>query len=156
MTVPALHPDGAEEELNRFLRSVRVVSVNRELIVDHRNSFWSFVVEYLMDHKTAPATIPDTGNKRMDYKDVLSPEDFTLFVKLRDWRKEVSTREAVPVYTVFTNAQLAEMVEKKVKTLAQLKMIEGVGDSRIEKYGSAVMAILNEKTDADDVKALEP
>ena len=73
MTVPALHPDGAEEELNRFLRSVRVVSLKRELIVDHGNSFWSFVVEYLMDNKTAPASIPDAGNKRTDYKDLLSP-----------------------------------------------------------------------------------
>ena len=43
--------------------------------------------------------------------------------------------DGVPVCTIFTNAQMAEIVKKKVKTLAELGNVEGVGTSRIEKYG---------------------
>ncbi len=44
-----------------------------------------------------------------------------MFVKLRDWRKETAVREAVPVYTVFMNEQLAAMVQNKVSTKAGLR-----------------------------------
>jgi len=40
---------------------------------------------------------------------------------------------------VFTNEQLADMVKKRVSTKAALKEIEGVGESRIEKYAEAVL-----------------
>lgn len=130
--------------MNRFLRSVRVVSVSRELINDKYHSFWSFVVEYLMQNKTEPSQAPRAGNQRVDYKDTLTPEAFALFAKLRDWRKEAAAREAVPVYTIFTNAQLAEMAEKKVNSLADLKKIDGVGDARMDKYGHEVIGILTE------------
>ena len=39
--------DGAESELNRFLASVRVVHVQRELVDCRENSFWAIAVEYL-------------------------------------------------------------------------------------------------------------
>jgi superfamily II DNA helicase RecQ len=43
------------------------------------------------------------------------------------------------VYVVFSNEQLAQVVQKKVSSKAALKEIEGVGDSRVEKYGAAVL-----------------
>jgi superfamily II DNA helicase RecQ len=36
---------------------------------------------------------------------------------------------------VFTNAQLAKMVESRVQSEQGLAAIEGVGQSKIEKYG---------------------
>jgi superfamily II DNA helicase RecQ len=51
----------------------------------------------------------------------------------------VAEKEGVPVYVVFTNEQLAEMVKKKVSSKAALKEIEGVGEARVEKYGDAVL-----------------
>jgi superfamily II DNA helicase RecQ len=75
----------------------------------------------------------------VDYKEVLKPEEFEVFSRLRDWRKGVAEKDSVPVYVVFTNEQLAEMVKRRVSTKAALKEIEGVGESRIEKYGDAVL-----------------
>lgn len=40
------------------------------------------------------------------------------------------------VYTIFTNEQLAAMVQAKAVDRAALEKIAGVGDSRIEKYGA--------------------
>jgi superfamily II DNA helicase RecQ len=61
-----------------------------------------------------------------------------VFSRLREWRKGVSEKEGAPVYTIFTNEQLAQMVQKEVRSKAALKEIEGVGEARVEKYGEAI------------------
>ena len=58
-----------------------------------------------------------------------------MFARLREIRKEIAQADAVPVYTVFTNEQLAQMVQARATTKAALEKIAGVGDARIEKYG---------------------
>jgi ribonuclease D len=78
----------------------------------------------------------------VDYKEVLKPEEFEVFSRLRDWRKATADKEGVPVYVVLTNEQLAQMVQKKTNSKAGLKEIEGVGDARVEKYGDALLQIL--------------
>lgn len=76
---------------------------------------------------------------------MLSPENFAIFARLRDWRKETAAREAAQLYNVFMNDQLAAMVEKRITTKKGLMEIEGVGEARVEKYGDAVLAILKEE-----------
>ncbi len=78
----------------------------------------------------------------MDYKEILKPEDFAVFARLRDLRKEIAQAEAVPVYTIFTNEQLAQMVQQKATSKTGLEKVAGVGDARIEKYGSRVLTVL--------------
>jgi len=73
------------------------------------------------------------------YKEVLSPDEFTVFAKLRDVRKEIAQPEAVPVYTIFTNEQLAEMVKIRTTAKGDLEKIAGLGDARIEKYGARMI-----------------
>jgi superfamily II DNA helicase RecQ len=99
-------------EMNAFLRSHRVLAVRKEFVGDGENSFWTFCVEYL---ESAPAGLTAPGGKlpKVDYKEVLKPEEFEVFSRLRDWRKGVAEKEGVPVYVVFTNEQLAEMVKKR-------------------------------------------
>ena len=98
-TIPLKTTREVETELNHFLRSQRILTVHREFVSQGENSFWTMAVEYMSDGDTSPK---DTGRKRVDYREILSPADFALFVKLRDWRKQVGEKEAVPVYTVFT------------------------------------------------------
>lgn len=81
---------------------------------------------------------------KVDYKERLSAEDFASFARLREWRKQVSQAEAVPVYTVFTNEQLAQMVQQPVTSKQSLEQIAGVGDARVEKYGSQILEILQQ------------
>ena len=100
-----------EASLNLFLRQNRVLTVHREFVQDKHNSHWSLLVEYLSDNGESPQTRgKEAGKSRIDYKEVLSPQDFAVFVKLRDWRKQQAEESAVPVYTNFTNQQLANMV----------------------------------------------
>ena len=48
----------------------------------------------------------------------------------------------MPVYTIFTNEQLAQMVQARATTKAALEQVAGVGDARIEKYGARMLEVL--------------
>ena len=71
--------------------------------------------------QAAPRPSPAaTKGKRIDYRDVLSEADFAVFKRLREWRKQVAAAEGVPVYTVFTNEQLATIVTTRPASLPAL------------------------------------
>jgi len=148
-TIPIKATREVETELNRFLRSQRVLTVHREFVSQGENSFWTMAVEYLSDGGDDTRKPP--GKKRVDYREVLSPEDFALFVKLRDWRKQVAEKEAVPVYTIFTNEQLAEMAKEKVASKVEMKGIQGVGEARMRKYGDAVLGVVSGDQTKSDI-----
>ncbi len=136
--VPVKNTSAAELEMNAFLRGHRVLSVKKELVADGENSFWTFCVEYLEGGPVVVA-VPGGRSPKVDYKELLKPEEFEVFLRLREWRKQVAEKEGVPVYVVFSNEQLAAMVRQRVASKAALKEIEGLGDARVEKYGAAVL-----------------
>jgi superfamily II DNA helicase RecQ len=137
--LPVKNLDAAEAEMNAFLRSHRVLTVKKEFVADGENSFWTFCVEFLESAPGGPGGASLSGRPKVDYKEVLKPEEFEVFSRLREWRKGVAEKEGVPVYVVFSNEQLAEMVRQRVASQEQLKQIEGVGEARVEKYGAAVL-----------------
>jgi superfamily II DNA helicase RecQ len=140
-----------ESELNRFLRSHRILTVHHEFVSDGESSFWYFAVEYLKsDSATRHPATDRSGKKRIDYKEVLSPEDFSVFAVLRNWRKQTAERAGVPVYTIFTNEQLATIVTKRIHSKKALRDIEGVGEARMEKYGDAVLQVIRELVKASE------
>ena len=72
---------------------------------------------------------------------MLKPEEFEVFSRLREWRKTAADKEGVPVYVVFTNEQLAEMVQKRMSTKAALQEIEGVGEARVQAFLAAELKL---------------
>ncbi len=150
--VPIRGIEEAEAEINRFLRSVRVVSLQREFVAQGDNSFWSMAVEYLAN---SSRTAAGSKKSRVDYKEVLAPEVFAVFAKLREWRKAKAAQEAVPVYTIFTNEQLAQISQKNVSTKVGLQQIDGIGQGRVKKYGNEVLKILAQQCQGDENEAGE-
>src|SRR5262249_189933 len=100
-TVPIQDDGRASGELNAFLQSHRTLAVDRRWVDEGASSFWSFCIDYL--DGTPGASAGGRGaaaRNRIDYKEVLSPEQFGVFVRLRDLRREIAQAEGVPVYTV--------------------------------------------------------
>lgn len=126
------------EDLNAWLAGHRVASVTHHLAATAGGSMLVFVVE---TSAAAPAG-PSASRSRIDYRAELSEEDFAVFSRLRDWRKQTAEAEGVPVYAVFTNAHLAEMAKGETKSTADLLKIDGVGPARVEKHGEALLQIL--------------
>ncbi len=135
--IPIKSISETEEELNRFLRGRRILSIQKEFVAERENSFWTFLIEYL-EQAPIPTQNGDAKSK-IDYKQVLTEDEFALFSRLRDLRKELAARESIPVYAIFTNEQLSEMAKKKVRTKADLQKIAGVGEAKITKYGGALI-----------------
>lgn len=79
---------------------------------------------------------------KVDYKEVLNADDFAVFARLRELRKQLAERDGVPPYAVFTNEQLAAIVQGRVASAAALKAIDGVGDARVKKHAAPVLAIM--------------
>lgn len=156
-TVPIQDEGSAAEQLNGFLRSHKVLAVDRRWVEQGPSSFWSFCVDYL-ESGSGPRNGPraDGPRSRVDYREVLKPEDFAVFAKLRQWRKDTAQAEAVPVYTIFTNEQLAQMVQARTTSKAGLEKIAGVGDARIDKYGPPVLELLQREWTAPNEAGGKP
>jgi DNA helicase-2/ATP-dependent DNA helicase PcrA len=68
--------------------------------------------------------------------------DEALFERLRAWRLEIARAEALPAFTVFTDATLVAIAESMPRSPEELLRVSGVGESKRAKYGDAVLEIL--------------
>ncbi|MBI4847817.1 MAG: DNA helicase RecQ [Nitrospirae bacterium] len=61
--------------------------------------------------------------------------DRALFERLRGIRKRLADIQQVPPYIIFSDKTLQDMCRRFPSTLPELKMISGVGDTKLERYG---------------------
>jgi len=140
--VPVRDSVDSEQELNRFIGGHKVLSIDRHLIDQGMNSFWAICVDYLNSLAAETTGLANLSRSRVDYKTILPPDEFEVFSRLRDLRKELAQIEAVPVYALFTNEQLAQMVQRRCHSKSDLASIEGVGDVKIDKYADRLLPLL--------------
>ena len=137
-TIPVINPEAATSRLDQFLGATPIAQVEKHLVADGQNSFWTFCISYYDNSDEAAAV----RARKVDFREVLSEPDFAVFAKLRTLRKDLAEKEGVPAYAIFSNDQLAAMVTQKVTTAAALTALNGVGESRLQKYGAQFLAIL--------------
>jgi len=63
---------------------------------------------------------------------------------LRTKRNELAQEQGVPAYIIFHDATLMEMVEYHPTTVHELGQINGVGATKLEKYGDEFLFILKQ------------
>ena len=61
---------------------------------------------------------------------------------LKEWRSKRARADAVPAYVVFHDRTLAEIAERRPRSLDQLAEIPGVGPAKLERYGDELLAAL--------------
>ena len=141
-TVSIHSGDDTEAELNRFLAAHRIIAIDRQFVSNGANSAWSVCVSFDDGATSGAARSAMARRGKVDFKDVLSDAEFAVFARLRALRKERADAEGIPAYAIFTNEQLAEMVQKRVTSATALREIPGIGEARVEKYGPAFLPIL--------------
>ena len=62
---------------------------------------------------------------------------------LRAWRSEMARKHGVPAYVVFNDATLEGIATTRPRTHAQLRAIAGIGDKKLERYGDALIALVD-------------
>ncbi|MGL4990134.1 MAG: DNA helicase RecQ [Sarcina sp.] len=70
--------------------------------------------------------------------------DQELFKKFRILRRDLSRRENVKPYNIFTDNVLIDIVNNLPNDLTKLKEIQGLGDEKIKKYGPFIRTIIND------------
>jgi ATP-dependent DNA helicase RecQ len=83
----------------------------------------------------------------------LTAADAARLERLRRWRLEVSRRDGVPAYVVFHDRTLAALAAAAPRTASDLSLVPGVGPSKLERYGTDLLALLNGPDEADDDEA---
>ena len=64
-----------------------------------------------------------------------TPADPELLRRLQQLRGRLAQQAGVPGYVVFSDKTLREMAAIRPQTLAQMRLVNGVGDFKLEKYG---------------------
>jgi ATP-dependent DNA helicase RecQ len=67
-----------------------------------------------------------------------------LFQKLVALRRDIAKEASVPPYIIFHDTTLKDMVSKLPVDLDSMKEVSGVGNTKLEKYGSRFIAIIKD------------
>jgi ATP-dependent DNA helicase RecQ len=73
----------------------------------------------------------------------LTPEQEAVFDELRAWRGATAKEQGVPAYVVFHDATLRAIAVTAPATLGELAAINGVGESKLAKYGEGILGVLH-------------
>lgn len=65
-----------------------------------------------------------------------------LFEKLRLVRRELAIKAKLPPYMIFSDATLIEMAQKMPVTLEDMSHIRGIGEFKLNKYGSEFLNVI--------------
>ena len=72
----------------------------------------------------------------------LPPEAEPVFERLRAWRTSVAKELGMPPYVIFHDATLRLIAASPPSTLDELRQVNGVGATKLEKYGQAILDVL--------------
>ncbi|HWF01982.1 MAG TPA: DNA helicase RecQ [Caulobacteraceae bacterium] len=76
-----------------------------------------------------------------DPAESLAGETREMFERLREWRRSEAGRQKVPPYFIFSNETLAAIARERPAGLADLRRIDGVGETKLAHYGAAVLEV---------------
>lgn len=68
-----------------------------------------------------------------------------LVSELKKFRLAQSREEKIKPFYIFSDAQMEELIDKKPQTKEELKAVPGFGEKKTEKYGEAILRILQGK-----------
>jgi DNA helicase-2/ATP-dependent DNA helicase PcrA len=141
--------DDVEEERRLFHVAITRASRHATIVTGARPS--PFVADLTTEPSAArvvsshrpepPTTRPNSGSSTSaDPTADLDEAAQRRFAALRDLRNDL--RDGKPAYVVFDNKTLAAIARQAPTTLRDLGRISGVGPAKLERYGDAVIALV--------------
>ena len=131
----------ASAELNNFLKSHRIINVEKRLIDGDRGTGWVFLVEYT-DIEGGKSAY--TMSSKVDWRDVLNPSQFAVYDFLRKKRKEIGDKTKIPFYGILSNEQLALMAQNPPKTKEDFLKIKGVNEAKYKQWGDVFLKFIKD------------
>ena len=73
----------------------------------------------------------------------IAPHEAHRWDQLRSTRAKLAREQGVPAYVIFHDATLVQMLHERPQTLDEMAKINGVGASKLAKYGEAFLNVLH-------------
>ncbi len=87
-------------------------------------------------------TIKSRIASRPTVKALVAEEDEPLLAALKSKRRELAEAMKAPAYVVFPDRTLIEMATHKPQTLDEFARLSGVGEKKLEKYGTTFVSVI--------------
>ncbi len=121
-----------EEILNSFILKNNIKSISCDFFCSCNNPYWTVLLEY--------EAILQTHEKEQIQK--LDKPQSELLKNLFELRKNLASKDGIPVFIIATNKQLKDIVTSAPETIEQLKQVNGFGTKKIQKYGRQILDTL--------------
>jgi ATP-dependent DNA helicase RecQ len=73
---------------------------------------------------------------------IVDDADVVLLDSLKALRTRLARAQNVPAYVVFSDRTLAELATHRPTTPGAMREIHGVGDAKLERYGTAFLEVI--------------
>jgi ATP-dependent DNA helicase RecQ len=135
--------DKEEEERRLFYVAMSRAKTNLYLTYSKKPTY--FIKDNMIKIiKNLPVSKNQTSTKKEETTQPLTNEDQNLNNKLKSWRKETATEQNLPAYCIINNKTIEEITINKPQDFHDLEKIHGIGEQKIEKYGSQILRIIEE------------
>lgn len=95
------------------------------------------------DHPARGGSVGPRPKKRSNAElESLDADARAVFERLREWRSTTAAEAKVPAYVVFTDATLLALAELRPSDAHGLVGIPGIGQTKRERYGEAVLEVI--------------
>ena len=138
--LPSRRAKGEELADERRLLYVGLTRAKRHLLVTWSGKSSRFLEEMGIRPGTAAvlSSASPAGNAEPKAKLPSTPA----VLALKEWRLARARAEEVPAYVVFNDRTLAELIRIAPRTIAELAEVPGIGPAKLERYGSDLLAAL--------------
>lgn len=134
--IPLHQPEPQASALNALLDAHPDALVEQYLVQGTTEPCWAVCVRVL--ERAGGVNVPvanRAGNRhQVDYRDLLSTEQFSRFATMREFRNELAEDKQIKPYAIFTNQQLADIAQMDQPDKAGIAALNGVGEMRVEQY----------------------
>jgi len=103
--------------------------------------------------KQKKKTFKEVQTRVLVPKDILHPE---LYEQLRTWRFQLAQEQNVPAYIVLSQLALMGITNLLPQDKAQLLQISGVGKATLERYGEAILDMVQQNVQKHGYEVKEP
>ena len=139
--------------LQNFIKDKEILSIRDHFFTRDEVPYLTVIVTYnlLRPEEKKGAVQERKEEDREKWRQILEEADWPLFNTLRDWRNSLAREEGVPPYVICSNRQLAQIAHRRPDTLQKLAAIEGMGKTKLERYGTAILQAV--KPEPEEEKA---
>ena len=115
-----------------------------------------FNVKKLLDARAkAMIEAENPPAKKPKVKEIVNPENIPhplLYSLLRSWRFEKAAELGIPVYMIFSQKALTELVNYLPTDTATLQEINGMGAKKIEQFGAEILQMVQHYCDENNIE----